>query len=50
MKLHLLIIDPQNDFCSSQGSLYVPGADQDMGRLARLVDRLKDKIADIHVP
>ena len=49
MKLHLLIIDPQNDFCSPHGSLYVPGAEEDMGRLARLIDRLKNKIADIHV-
>lgn len=49
MKLHLLIIDPQNDFCSPHGSLYVPGAEEDMGRLATLIDRLKNKIADIHV-
>jgi len=34
----LLIIDPQNDFCHPEwGSLYVPGADQDMERLAAFV-------------
>jgi len=49
MKLHLVAIDPQNDFCDPHGSLYVPGAEEDMKRLARLVDRLRDKIADIHV-
>lgn len=37
MKRHLLIIDPQNDFCDPKGSLYVPGADQDMDRLAATI-------------
>ncbi len=49
MKTHLLIIDPQNDFCDPKGSLFVPGADADMERLARMVLRLKDKLDDIHV-
>ena len=40
-QVHLLIIDPQNDFCSpDKGSLFVPGADQDMLRLATMVDRI----------
>ncbi|CAM2008171.1 hypothetical protein [Acanthopleuribacter pedis] len=30
----LLIIDPQNDFCDPAGSLFVPGAQEDMNRLA----------------
>lgn len=30
----LVIIDPQNDFCDPKGSLFVPGADGDMRRLA----------------
>ena len=46
---HLLVIDPQNDFCDPNGSLYVPGADGDMDRLARFVDRMRDKLAAIHV-
>lgn len=40
----LLIIDPQNDFCNpghtngtSQGSLFVPGADKDMERLGQWI-------------
>ena len=33
----LLIIDPQIDFCSPDGALYVEGADQDMVRLAAMV-------------
>lgn len=37
-KIHLLIIDPQNDFCSPDGSLYVHGAEQDMQRLADFID------------
>jgi nicotinamidase/pyrazinamidase len=35
---HLLIIDPQNDFCDIPGAaLPVPGADADMKRLAALI-------------
>ena len=49
MKIHLLIIDPQNDFCDPRGSLCVPGADADIKRLARMIDRLKGKLDDIHV-
>ena len=48
--IHLLVIDPQNDFCDpNEGSLYVAGADADMTRLAGLVDRLRGTIDDIHV-
>lgn len=48
-KIHLLIIDPQVDFCDPTGSLYVPGAEKDMQRLAEMVNRLGHKIAQIHV-
>jgi nicotinamidase-related amidase len=54
-KLHLLIVDPQNDFCvaddghGNQGALVVPGAADDMARLAAMIDRLGDRIDDIHV-
>lgn len=82
MKVHLMIIDPEWDFCwpglghfldlngpewkaiepllrmalgpllddiVNPGKLYVPGAWEDMGRLADMILRLKDKIDDIHV-
>ena len=49
MNIHLLVIDPQNDFCDPNGSLYVPGAQEDIDRLARLVDRMRGKLAQIHV-
>lgn len=49
MKIHLVIIDPQRDFCDPHGSLYVPGGEEDMKRLAAMVSRLRDKISDIHV-
>jgi len=49
MKIELLIIDPQRDFCNPHGALYVPGADDDMKRLADMVIRLKDKLNDIHI-
>jgi nicotinamidase-related amidase len=54
INLHLLIIDPQNDFCISQGpngkygTLVVPGADADMKRLSDLINRIQYKIEDIH--
>lgn len=49
MKIHLVVIDPQNDFSTPQGSLFVQGADQDMSRLALMVKRLGRKIDDIHI-
>lgn len=45
----LLIIDPQVDFCISTGALFVPGATEDMGRLASMVTRYGEKIKQIHV-
>jgi nicotinamidase-related amidase len=38
MTTHLLLIDPQNDFCDPRGTLFVPGADQDCTRLAAFID------------
>lgn len=35
-KVHLLLIDPQEDFVSPSGSLCVPGADADAKTLAKL--------------
>lgn len=54
LNLQFLIIDPQNDFCISQGpdgkagSLFVPGAKEDILRLSSLINRIHDKIEDIH--
>lgn len=50
MTTHLLTIDPQNDFCSENGAaLFVKGADEDMSRLAKMIDRLGSKLSQIHV-
>jgi len=49
MNVHLVVIDPQNDFCDPNGSLFVPGADEDTKRLAGMVTRLAPKLDDIHV-
>lgn len=49
MDIQLLIIDPQNDFCHPDGSLFVPGATEDMNRLAAMIARIKGKLNDIHV-
>lgn len=45
---HLLMIDPQWDFCHPTGKLSVAGADKDMERLAEFIRRNGQKIADIH--
>ncbi len=47
MKTDLLIIDPQVDFCKPEGSLYVEGADEDMQRVADMIERLSDKVDKI---
>ena len=50
MRVELLIIDPQNDFCNpTKGTLYVRGAEDDISRLATMVNRLVTKLDDIHV-
>ena len=49
MNIHLLLIDFQNDFSDSKGSLYVPGAEKDAERTASLIKRLSKKIDDISV-
>lgn len=48
-KTTLLLIDPQFDFCDPRGSLFVPGAVEDMARVATLIRRASSKIDDIHV-
>lgn len=49
-KTDLLIIDPQVDFCDPDvGKLCVPGAKDDMSRLASMVRRFGSKIHQIHV-
>ncbi|TWI54147.1 nicotinamidase-related amidase [Pseudomonas duriflava] len=48
--VHLLIIDPQNDFCDISGaSLPVPGATDDLRRVAELIGRLGSRLDVIHV-
>jgi len=49
MKIHLLAIDCQWDFANPKGSLFVPGADKDMERLAKFINRTEKKLDDIHV-
>lgn len=49
MRVHLLVIDPQNDFMDyPDSSLPVPGANADMNRLAAMIRRVGPKFADIH--
>jgi nicotinamidase-related amidase len=50
VRSHLLIIDPQNDFCDIAGAaLPVPGSDADLQRLARFVGEHAPALADITV-
>lgn len=49
MKVGLLIIDPQNDFCDPKGSLYVKGAEMDMIRLGSFISKNFLKISEIQV-
>lgn len=46
-KALLLIIDAQYDFCDKKGSLYVPGAEEDMERLASFIKNNNEKFGDI---
>jgi nicotinamidase-related amidase len=47
--VHLVVIDPQVDFCDPAGALYVKGAERDIHRLAEMVRRLAPKLGDIHI-
>lgn len=47
--VHLLIIDPQNDFCDPSGSLYVPGALADMLVLSEFIKFHQKQITRIFV-
>ncbi|AEE16926.1 hypothetical protein [Treponema brennaborense] len=49
MSVSLLLIDPQNDFCSPDGTLYVPGAEFDCKRIASFIDANSDAIDSIHI-
>lgn len=46
-KVCLLTIDGQYDFCDPSGALWVPGAEKDMSRLAKMVRRAIGDIDDI---
>lgn len=49
LNLHIVCIDDQNDFTDPNGSLFVVGGDQNVRRAAKMIERLRDKITDIHV-
>ncbi len=49
MKNAFLIIDAQFDFCHPDGALFVPGAEQDISRIAKLIQDHTDQIDHIVV-
>ncbi len=50
LNVQLVVIDPQNDFMDiPNAALPVPGANEDMKRVAKLVERAGKKFNDIHV-
>jgi nicotinamidase-related amidase len=54
MKVHLFLVDVQNDFCvaddgqGNKGSLVVPGANKDTSRIVQMLKRIGHKLDDIH--
>jgi len=48
-KVALLIVDPQNDFCTQNGSMFVPGADEDIEILSNWILKNKEQIDQIIV-
>ena len=46
-KVQLLLIDMQIDFCHPQGTLYVPGAEDDIRRLCNFIFRHVGHITDV---
>jgi len=48
-KAKLFIIDMQEDFCNPKGGLFVPGADEDAKRVAKMVDENINNIGDINI-
>ena len=57
MRIALVVIDPQNDFCANdtnpfglpKGSLYVDGAQEDMDRLAAFTEDVSPHLDAIHI-
>lgn len=49
LNVHLILIDEQNDFVNPNGALYVKGGDENVKRVARMIDRLAPKLTDIHL-
>lgn len=49
MRNAFLIIDTQFDFCHPEGALFVPGAEQDVARMAALIKKHADQIDHIVV-
>lgn len=53
-KIHLIIIDPQNDFCikdgpgGEHGTLVVPGAEEDMNRLGAFITKNQKRLQEIN--
>lgn len=45
----LVVIDPQQDFCNPSGNLYVGGADEDIKRLSKMLEKNMNMFNSIHV-
>jgi nicotinamidase-related amidase len=46
---NLFIVDPQNDFCSPMGSLYVPNAEKDVAKISDLINEVGENINNIYI-
>ncbi|MGP1594683.1 MAG: hypothetical protein ACTTH8_05505 [Treponema sp.] len=45
----LLLIDPQNDFCTPNGTLFVPGSPSDCRRIADFIETNNEKLNAIYI-
>lgn len=49
LKVHAVSIDQQKDFTDPNGSLFVKGANENVKRTSKMIQRLTSKLVDIHV-
>lgn len=49
MKNTLVIVDPQNDFCDSNGALFIPNADKDCIKISNFIKNNLEKLDSIHI-
>lgn len=49
LNVHLILIDEQEDFVNPNGALFVKGAEENVKRVAKMIERVGPKFNDIHL-